>query len=280
MNDSVALITGVTSGIGRVTALELSRRGWHVVLAVRNSDVRDSLVQELLQELGGPARVTFLNLDLSDLGSVQQCANKFLSLKLPLHALILNAGIAGQHGVTAQGFELAFGVNHLGHFLLTELLTPKLCETANSRVVTVASRAHRHARNGIHWDNVQRPTRSLWGIQEYAVSKLANIWFSHHLSRRLMGSGVSTYALHPGVVRTGIWRYAPSWTKPVLALRTMLDVREGAKTTLYCTLDAPQSETGLYYVDGAVAKAASIAYSLDDAAVLWSKSKYFCRAFL
>jgi NAD(P)-dependent dehydrogenase (short-subunit alcohol dehydrogenase family) len=280
MNDPVALITGATSGIGRVTALELSRRGWHVVLAVRNSDVRDALLLAFLQEVHDPARVTVINLDLSDLASVQQCAKKFLSLNLPLHALILNAGVAGQHGVTAQGYELAFGINHLGHFLLTELLTPKLCETPNSRVVTVASRAHHYARNGIHWDKVQRSTRSLWGIQAYAVSKLANIWFSNHLSRRLMGTGVSTYALHPGVVRTGIWRYAPSWTKPILAARPMLDANEGAKTTLYCTLEAPQSETGLYYVDGAAAKAASIAYSLDGAAMLWSKSKYFCRAFL
>lgn len=280
MSHQVAFITGANSGIGRVTALELLKRGWHVVLAVRKPEACDALVMAVSQELKEPVRVTALELDLSDLRSVQQCARNFLALNLPLDVLILNAGIAGQHGVTAQGFELTFGVNHLGHFLLTQLLIQKLCDTKSSRVVTVASRAHRYAHDGINWDNLQRPTRSLLGVQEYAISKLANIWFSNHLSRRLMGTGVSTYALHPGVVRTGIWRYAPAWTRPLLSIRPMLDVAEGAKTTLYCTLDAPQSETGLYYVDGSVAKAASIAYSLDDAALLWSKSQYFCRAFL
>jgi retinol dehydrogenase-12 len=280
MSQNVALITGATSGIGRITALELLRLGWHVVAAVRNSSVRDAVLLQMKQESSSPSNLTFIDLDLSNLSSVQQCAKDFSAKGLPLKALILNAGVAGQRGATAQGFELAFGVNHLGHFLLTELLIDHLCKSEEARVVTVASRAHRHASSGIDWDNVQRPTRSILGIQEYAVSKLANIWFSHHLSRRLTGTGVSTYALHPGVVRTNIWRYAPGWTKPILALRPMLDEREGAQTTLHCLLHAPQSETGLYYADSSVAKAASIAYSLDDAALLWSKSQYFCRAFL
>jgi retinol dehydrogenase-12 len=280
MTQKVALITGASSGIGRITALELLKLGWHVVAAVRNSSVRDSLLLQLKQEASDPSNLSLINLDLSDLFSVQQCAREFLKTGLPLHALILNAGVAGQRGATVQGFELAFGVNHLGHFLLNELLIDHLCKSDDARVVTVASRAHRHATAGIDWERVQRPTRSILGIQEYAVSKLANIWFSNHLSRRLTGTGVSTYALHPGVVRTGIWRYAPGWTKPILALRPMLDETEGARTTLHCVLHAPQSETGLYYVNSSFAKPSSIAYSLDDAATLWSKSQYFCRMFL
>lgn len=280
MTAKVAMITGATSGIGLEAALKLNQQGWHVVAAVRNSSARDERIVALKQQLHDSTLFSVLDLDLSDLYSVQKCAKDFLSLGLPLDALVLNAGVAGQRGLTAQGFELTFGVNHLGHFLLTELLTSKLCQTAGSRVITVASRAHRHASRGIDWDDVQRPTRSLLGIHEYAVSKLANIWFSNHLSRRLMGTGVSTYALHPGVIRTGIWRHAPSWTKPLLAFREMLDVHEGAKTTLHCILDAPQNETGQYYADSSITKAAPIAYSFDDAALLWAKSQYFCRAFL
>jgi retinol dehydrogenase-12 len=280
MTQNVALITGATSGIGRITALQLLKLGWHVVIAVRNSSVRDSVFLQMKNESSNPASLTFIDLDLSNLSSVQRCAKEFLATGLPLKALILNAGVAGQRGSTAQGFELAFGVNHLGHFLLSELLIEHLCKSKDARVITVASRAHRHAKNGINWDNVQRPTRSFLGIQEYAASKLANIWFSNHLSRRLIGTGVSTYALHPGVVRTNIWRYAPGWTKPILALRPMLDETEGAQTTIHCLLNAPQSETGLYYADSSVTKAAPIAYSLDDAATLWSKSQYYCRAFL
>ena len=277
---NVALITGALSGIGLETTLELNKRGWHTVIAVRNSVVRDAEIVMLKSQLYNSELFSVLDLDLSNLFSVKKCATNFLTLGLPLNALVLNAGVAGQHGETAQGFELAFGVNHLGHFLLTELLIEKLCQSENARIVTVASRAHRHASSGIDWSDVQRPTRSIFGIQEYAQSKLANIWFSNHLSRRLMGTGVSTYALHPGVVRTGIWRYAPRWSKPLLSIRSMIDVQEGAKTTLHCILDAPQNETGLYYAESSVAKAAPIAYSLEDAAMLWSKSQYFCRAFL
>jgi len=280
MAANVALITGAVSGIGLETTLELNKRGWHTVIAVRNSDVRVMEVAELKSQLHDPELFSVLDLDLSNLLSVKKCASDFLALGLPLNALVLNAGVAGKHGETAQGFELAFGVNHLGHFLLTELLIEKLCRSANARIVTVASRAHRYASGGIDWNDVQRPTRSIFGIQEYAQSKLANIWFSNHLSRRLMGTGVSTYALHPGVIRTGIWRYAPRWTKPLLSIRSMIDAHEGAKTTLHCILDAPQNETGLYYAQSSVAKAAPIAYSLEDAAMLWSKSQYFCRAFL
>jgi NAD(P)-dependent dehydrogenase (short-subunit alcohol dehydrogenase family) len=277
---NVALITGASSGIGLETTLELNKRGWHTVITLRNSGFRDVEVAELKSRLHYPELFSVLDLDLSNLFSVKRCATDFLALDLPLNALVLNAGVAGKHGETAQGFELAFGVNHLGHFLLTELLIEKLCQSDNARIVTVASRAHRHASSGIDWNDVQRPTRSIFGIQEYAQSKLANIWFSNHLSRRLMGTSVSTYALHPGVVRTGIWRYAPKWTKPLLSIRPMIDVQEGAKTTLHCILEAPQNETGLYYAESSVAKAAAIAYSLEDAAKLWSKSKYFCRAFL
>ena len=277
---NVALITGALSGIGLETTLELNKRGWHTVIAVRNSVVRDAEIVMLKSQLYNSELFSVLDLDLSNLFSVKKCATNFLTLGLPLNALVLNAGVAGQHGETAQGFELAFGVNHLGHFLLTELLIEKLYQSENARIVSVASRAHRHASSGIDWSDVQRPTRSIFGIQEYAQSKLANIWFNNHLSRRLMGTGVSTYALHPGVVRTGIWRYAPRWSKPLLSIRSMIDVQEGAKTTLHCILDAPQNESGMYYAESSVAKAAPIAYSLEDAAMLWSKSQYFCRAFL
>jgi len=277
---NVALITGAGSGLGYQTTLELNKRGWHTVVAIRNLSVRAAEVAELKSQLQSAELFSVLDLDLTNLHSVKKCAADFLALGLPLNALVLNAGVAGQHGETAQGFELAFGVNHLGHFLLTELLIEQLCQSDNARIVTVASRAHRHASSGIDWNDVQRPTRSIFGIQEYAQSKLANIWFSNHLSRRLMGAGVSTYALHPGVIRTGIWRHAPKWTKPLLSIRPMIDVQDGAKTTLHCILDAPQIETGLYYADSSVTKAAPIAYSLEDAAKLWSKSQYFCRAYL
>ena len=146
--------------------------------------------------------------------------------------LVNNAGVAGRRGLTKQGFELMFGVNHLGHFLLTELLLERLTSSGPARVVTVASDAHYSAR-GIDWDALRRPARGITGLGEYAVSKLCNVLFSQELARRTEGTGVHAYALHPGVVASDIWRRVP-WPVRPLVTRRMLTVDQGAQTSLYC----------------------------------------------
>src|SRR5688572_24621441 len=135
------LITGANTGIGRATAEALADRGYALWLAGR-SEEKTRPVIDALRARPGARRVEFLPLDLADLGSVRACAERFESSNEPLHVLIANAGLAAQRGATKQGFELAFGTNHLGHFLLTELLLPALRRGAPSRVVVVASRAH------------------------------------------------------------------------------------------------------------------------------------------
>ena len=213
MNRKVALITGGSSGIGRVTVLRLLDEGWHVVVAGRTPLAFSD--QELSQRphLKIQPSLSFLPLNLADLNSVKDCAIAFLSLNLPLDALVLNAGVAGIHGQTKQGFELAFGINHLGHFLLTQLLLEKLRQSAPSRVVTVASRAHYFANDGINWSKLRMHSKSWFGVKDYAASKLANIWFSRSLGAQLASDNVSCYSLHPGVVKTGIWRYAPAHSR-------------------------------------------------------------------
>jgi NAD(P)-dependent dehydrogenase (short-subunit alcohol dehydrogenase family) len=188
-----------------------------------------------------------------------------------LHLLINNAGVAGAKGLTTDGFELAFGVNHLGHFLLTDLLLGCLKESAPARIVTVASRAHRFA-NGIDWSALRRPTRSLTGIKEYGVSKLCNILFSSELAARLVGSGISTYALHPGVVATDIWRHVP-WLRPLLRLRGLLTAEEGARTTLYCSIQCSPAESGLYYADSKKEAPTQLALDRSLARDLWERSQ-------
>src|SRR5207248_1708186 len=135
----------------------------------------------------------------------------------PLHGLINNAGVAGQRGLTAQGFELAFGINHLGHFLLTTLLVDRLRETGGARVVNVSSDSHYQAK-GIDFDAVRQPTKSMTGMREYAVSKLANVLFTQELARRVPASELGAYAVHPGVIASDIWRRVPGPARSMMKL--------------------------------------------------------------
>jgi NAD(P)-dependent dehydrogenase (short-subunit alcohol dehydrogenase family) len=267
----VALITGANAGIGRVTARELARLGAEVYIAGRSRARTEPVLQEI-QRAQGVSKAQFLPLDLSDLQSVRACAQAFLARDRPLHLLINNAGLAAARGLTPSGFEMSFGVNHMGHFLLTQLLLGRLLESVPARIVTVASRAHRHAK-GIDWDHVRQPTASLTGVKEYAESKLANILFSAELGRQLRGSGVSTYALHPGVIDTEIWRALPSPLRALNRMRGLLSAEEGAKTTLYCAVSAPVEETGLYYADCRVAMPTPIGQSSALARELWRRSE-------
>jgi NAD(P)-dependent dehydrogenase (short-subunit alcohol dehydrogenase family) len=267
----IALVTGASTGIGRVTARQLALQGAHLYLACR-SEARTRPVIDEIQRLTGCASATWLELDLADSRSIRACAARFLSTGQPLHLLVNNAGLAGARGLTRDGFEMAFGVNHLGHFLLTDLLLERLKASAPARIVTVASRAHRRA-PPIDWSAVRKPTRSLTGVREYAVSKLANVLFSAELARRLDGSGVSTYALHPGVVDTEVWRAVPRPLRPLLKLRGLLTPEEGALTTLHCALQAPASESGLYYAQSTVTTPTDRARDFRLAAELWRRSE-------
>lgn len=241
----IALVTGANTGIGFVTARELARMGAHVFIACRNAQ-RAQPALDAIRVASGNTQVEALALDLGDVASVRRCADTFLARGLPLHLLVNNAGLAGTRGLTASGFELAFGVNHMGHFLLTQLLLDRLLASAPARIVTVASRAHTRT-DGIDWDALRQPTRSRTGVHEYAVSKLANVWFSAELGRRLAGTGVNTYALHPGVVASDVWRAVPWPFRSLMKLR-MISTEEGARTSLYCATSPDcAGETGLYY---------------------------------
>jgi NAD(P)-dependent dehydrogenase (short-subunit alcohol dehydrogenase family) len=160
----------------------------------------------------------------------------------------------------------------MGHFLLTTLLLGRMRESVPARVVTVASRAHFDA-PGIDFEAVRRSTRSLTGISEYAVSKLANVLFSAELARRLAGSGVTSYALHPGVVASDIWRKLP-WPARQLAKLVMISPEQGAQTTLHCaTSDSAGSENGLYYDRQRPATPSALAQDRALAEALWTRSE-------
>lgn len=278
MQNQVCLVTGATSGIGKVTALELARRGAHVILTAR-SVAKGQPVADEIRAATGNQRVEVHALELDDLRATRRSAEAFLARDLPLHVLINNAGLAGQRGVTRDGFEIQFGVNHLGPFLFTTLLLDRIRQSAPARIVNVSSQAHYDAKDGIDYDAVRSSTSSLTALPEYAVSKLANVLFTTELARRLEGSGVTTYALHPGVVATDVWRRIPAPIAWVMK-QFMLSPEAGAATTLYCATDPALSRTsGRYYDDCREKTASAKARDAALAAELWAKSERFIEEF-
>lgn len=270
MTGRVCVVTGANTGIGRVTALELARKGAHVMVACRSRDKAMPVVEAIIAETGNP-KVEFLALDLSRFSAIRESAAELLARGLPIHVLVNNAGLAGVRELSPEGYEVMFAVNHLGTFLFTLLLAERVVESAPARIVTVASRAHERAFR-IPWDQLQQPARSLTGMGAYQVSKLCNVLFSRTLAERLAGTGVSTYSLHPGVVATDIWRRIP-WPFDAIGKAFMISVEEGAATTLYCAT-APELEgvSGRYYEKCAEKQPNRAA--LDDALAreLWERS--------
>lgn len=271
----IALVTGANTGIGFVTARELARRGARVFIACRSAE-RAQQAADTIRAAVAAARVDTLQLDLGDLDSVRDCARSFLAHDLPLHLLVNNAGLAGSRGSTRSGFELAFGVAHVGHFLLTQCLVERLVRSAPARIVTVSSNAHFRSA-APDWEAVRKPTRTRTGLPEYAVAKLANVLFSTELGRRLSGTGVITSSLHPGVVASDVWRSVPWPLRPLIKL-AMVSPDDGAKTTLYCaTSDEAAAQTGLYYDTCRARPPSVLARDAALAAELWRHSENWVR---
>jgi len=263
------LVTGANTGIGLATAEALAARGGRVHLASRSERKGSAAVETVIAATGND-QIRFLQLDLADLASVRASARAFLALGEPLNVLINNAGVAGRRGLTSDGFELMFGVNHLGHFAFTLALLD--CLTASrARIVNVASDAH-YAAKGIDFDRLRRPAAGLTGMPEYAVSKLCNVLFSQELARRLDGTGVTSYSLHPGVVASDIWRRIP-WPVRPLVTRRMITVEEGARTSLYCATSPEVAGVSGRYYDKCAEREPSHIATPDLAEELWKRSE-------
>ncbi len=203
MTGKVVLITGANSGIGKEAAIGLARLGATVVVTARSELRGGKAVAEIRRRSRQPDdRVQLLPLDLSRFGSIRACAAAFLETYDRLDVLVNNAGgIISDRRFTEEGFEMTFGVNHLGHFLLTQLLLDRILASAPARIITVSSIAHRLA-GGMSWADLQH--QGLYnGTIVYNESKLANVLFTMELARRLEGTGVVANCLHPGAVRSG-----------------------------------------------------------------------------
>ena len=264
------LVTGGNTGIGLATARGLVARGGRVHLACRSADRGQAAVAAITAATGSD-QVSLLHLDLADLASVRACAQAFLALGEPLHVLINNAGIGGARGLTVDGFELTFGTNHLGHFALTQALADHLAACAPARVVTVASDAHFQA-PGVDFSVLRQPTRNWTGLPEYAVSKLCNVLFSQELARRMGGGGVTSYALHPGVVASDIFRRVPQPLRSLIKL-FMISPELGARTSLYCAADPGLAGASGRYYDNCAERAPNPVATAELAGRLWAQSE-------
>ena len=273
------LITGATAGIGKATAIALTERGADVMITARNPAKGRATAAEIVAATGSTVDVA--DLDLAELDSVRAFAERFLAEEDRLDVLINNAGIIADRGKTsADGYELTFAVNHLGPFLLTNLLTDLLVASAPSRIINVSSGAHHSAtgRRAVDIDELATPGRRP-SPRSYAASKLANILFTVELDRRFADAGVTARALHPGVVATnfgrgsdGPWWMGLGYAAPASGAHQAGG--DGAATTVHlATAEEADIEGGLYWDDCEPADPAPEALDPAAASRLWALSE-------
>ncbi|XP_068729843.1 retinol dehydrogenase 13-like [Montipora capricornis] len=275
LDGKTVIVTGANTGIGRETALDLAGRGARVILACRNVPKAQEVADEILKKTGN-SKVLVKELDLASLKSVRNFARDINETEERLDILINNAGIMRcPYWKTEDGFEMQLGVNHLGHFLLTNLLLDLLQRSQPSRIINVSSLAH--TRGKIRFDDLQSEKEYNPG-QAYAQSKLANVLFTRELSKKLEDTDVIVASLHPGAVKTELGRHL-SIAKSFLASMIFAPLLwlifktswQGAQTSIHCAV-SNDVESGLYYSD---CKAKEVAEQGKDDAVakkLWEVS--------
>jgi NAD(P)-dependent dehydrogenase (short-subunit alcohol dehydrogenase family) len=253
MEGKTVVVTGGNSGIGFETAAALAAMGARVLVTARNADKGRAAVAALTQRLHGGGGVQLVVFDLADMASVRQGAAEILEQAPRLHVLVNNAGLVlTERAETVDGFEATFATNHLGPFLLTNLLLERIAASAPARVVNVASTAHGAARKGIPFEDLQS-AHGYRGMRVYGESKLANILFTLELARRLEGTGVTANSLHPGTVRTGYGAGGDARGLLGFGIKIaspfFLSPAKGARTSVYLA-SSPEVEgvSGQYFV--------------------------------
>ena len=285
----IAMITGGNSGIGFVTASKLAAQGFHVILASRNQQNSAQAMRRMRAE-NPSASVESIPLDLASFAAVRQCAAAFKAKGYPLHILINNAGgsVSGkQASFTSDGFELTLGTNHLGHFLLTNLLLDDLKRSSPARVITVSSQLHIPGYGGgpppdFDYDNL-KGEKYYNSRVFYKNSKLANIWFTYELQRQLAGTGVTSNAVCPGFVPEAIadrrksaverWMY-----REILSRMPFARSLEQASASYLIAATDPRYESvgGKFIVDGKEISSSDESYDEEKARRLWDLSLTWC----
>ncbi len=278
MQDKIVLITGGNDGIGKQTAIGLAKLGATVVIACRNMDKATNAIKEIQQKSQND-KIGAIPLDLASFASIRACVTDFQSQYPKLDVLINNAGVfSSTLQRTAEGFEWHFGINHLGHFLLTHLLLPQLLSAEASRVINVSSNGHYGG--SIDFDNLrgERGASAHKGLAAYAQSKLANVLFTREMARRY--PQIISHVLHPGVVRTNIankggnFLISLAWT---LGKLIMISEEKGAQTSIYLASSPDVAGINGQYFDQNQQLKSPSRLAQDDALgeKLWEVSKNF-----
>uniref|UniRef100_H2ZXJ7 Si:ch211-107o10.3 n=1 Tax=Latimeria chalumnae TaxID=7897 RepID=H2ZXJ7_LATCH len=279
LDGKTVIITGANVGIGKETARDLARRdvGARVILACRDLNKAEQAASDLRKDTGNGILIV-KKLDLASLNSVRKFTKEMQETEQRLDILINNAGVMRCPKLqTEDGFELQFGVNHLGHFLLTNLLLDLLKKSAPSRIVNVSSLAHEKGK--IYFDDLNL-NKKYDPYENYRQSKLANVIFTRELARRLEGTGVTANSLHPGVVCTELGRFIlptiPMWKRMIFTpfmLFVFKSPWQGAQTSIHCAVAEELEKTsGLYFSDCVPKKTAPQAEDDEAAQKLWELS--------
>jgi NAD(P)-dependent dehydrogenase (short-subunit alcohol dehydrogenase family) len=278
LSDKVAVVTGGNSGIGKQTALELAQLGAHVVIAARNPQKAAAAVDDIRARTGAGERVETMPIDLASFASVRAFADRFAAAHHRCDILVNNAGLIRYKRVlTEDGHETTFQVNHLGHFLLTNLLHDTMMRSAPARVVNVASDAHKMVRGGLDFDDLDCAHHRYRFFRAYARSKLANILFTRELARRWADIAVTANAAHPGFVRSEFGRdgdmgWAGNAVMP-LSRPFSISVEQGAQTPVFLAASEQcENLTGEYWAKCLIAKSSAAARDERAAARLWEVS--------
>ncbi|MGA9768251.1 MAG: SDR family oxidoreductase [Blastocatellia bacterium] len=269
MTGKICMVTGANSGIGLVTARELADRGAAVVMVCRDR-VRGESARAEIKAQSGNAGVELMLCDLASQRSIREFAGEFKRTHDRLDVLVNNAGVYIRNRTVVEGnIETTFAVNHLGYFLLTNLLLDVIEQSASARIINVASGAHTYGR--MDFDNLQGE-KNYSGVRAYANSKLANVLFTYELARRLSAARVTANCLHPGAVATGIFRALPKFVEAIIKLMT-LSPEKGAETSIHLAA-SPEVEgvTGKYFVKKTETRSSPESYNEDTARKLWAVS--------
>jgi NAD(P)-dependent dehydrogenase (short-subunit alcohol dehydrogenase family) len=275
MLNKIVLITGANSGIGKETARVLAERGATIIMICRNKERGEAALQEL-KEKTHSNNFELLIADLANPESIRNIVTEFKEKYDRLDVLINNAGLTlNERIITPLGYEKTFAINHLGHFLLTQLLLETLKKSAPSRIINVSSAAH-HTAN-LKFNDINQKSHYR-GFIAYSNSKLANLLFTYELARRLEGTGVTVNALHPGFVKSNFGKGGRNKIFKalfVIARLFAISVEKGAKTSIYLA-SSPKVEgvTGKYFVKCKPVKSSDASYKLESQKRLWELSEH------